>query len=48
MLAADRSTLEAELAKQLAGLQQKELRAPAQLHNLATTCAVLISFGFGV
>ena len=48
MLAADKSTLEAELAKQLAGLQQKELHAlQRNFHNLATTCAVLIGFGFG-
>jgi hypothetical protein len=48
MLAADKSTLEAELAQQLAALQSKELAAlQRNFHNLATTCAVLIGFGFG-
>lgn len=48
MLAADKSTLEAELAQQLTTLQAKELAAlQRNFHNLATTCAVLIGFGFG-
>ena len=48
MLAADKSTLAADLAQQLAALQAKELAAlQRNFHNLATTCAVLIGFGFG-
>ena len=48
MLAAEKSTLTAELAQQMAALQTKELAAlQRNFHNLATTCAVLIGFGFG-
>ena len=48
MLEADKQLLERELAQQLLQLQQKELEIlQKNFLNMATTCAVLIGFGFG-
>jgi hypothetical protein len=48
MLHADKHLVQAELAQEVARLQAKELETlQRNFHSLATTCAVLLGFGFG-